>query len=862
MQNYKILNIPKMRLYFEEKQENADNFVSEISFIGGTMLLDGAPVHSYYGKGVHYWERGTERGCMWLRHYGLMGEGFIERVGIRRNFKAGSENIYTLSYTNSEKEEVCLEFTLGVDFDQSGGSMIYCKLNYQQQAIVDYHAGDPEQGILHMSLNKEDNLHIDADFSTLWESVAYLLPAGFYVHDLSMDFDSTYDHVTGTVREAVHDGRSEMSFGLYGRLRDEDVEVLRRRRKRFQMNSAANALLRERFLANVGTDSPCSIDELFGLKEPTSIIKDGKTITGQQQVQNKAVETLYYLAVYHTAEIERDGVKYADIFGINKQYAEERVREISPEILDLLSNEEVKDFLVKYAKVTLGNAVAASQDHELRESLHEVPDAAKRCRNYMSGQSSAHTMSKETGFNIAMTVITKHVYACMVPNLRKYFADGENWGKKLYDYALKRLAMLKTSDLAGTSRITHIAMMLGFLNDKKQNISYKDGSETKTAELTYGAAFYLKVFNMNLAEIAGKVNFDADNHANFLKMMQYVFGVLYDELQKEESDKFMPEILEELKDEMKEFDDMTRESFIDCCLEITEAAMEVLLTVGDLITCITWIGNKYANSPKMYKIGKCVCLAFMSFSLFQCVRMFIDWKDLNWMEQAESICVFVTGVANAGAVLIRWRAVNILMSRSATASEKINAANVLKFGGEDFDVISGMGRAGGTELVETAENAGRYVSSIQTAEGVQAQLTRCTRLFKVFSIVLRIVNVLLLAFTVVMMGFDIAADFKCDRMAAIKSMDILGTVFTGVACILDGVSLVLDLAGVVCNAVPVVGAICMVLGFVFSIVCMIFKAKDRPEPPVVKFIKDEIVPFLKQLDMPTAKAHNILWAIG
>lgn len=858
MQDYKILNIPKMKLYYEKNEKEAADTVPVISFVGGTMLLDQEPVHSYYGNGVYYWEREAEKGCLWLRHFGLMGEGFIERGGIRQNFKAGAETAYSLSYINKDKKEVSLEFILGVDFDQYGGSMTYCKLSYEGERIVDYHPGDEEQGILSMSLTQEGSLHIDADFSTLWSTVSDFLPEGFYVEALCMDFDGTYNHVAGQAKETNQKEGSGKSFSLRGKIKEEAIQKLQKTRKMFRMDSIKNVQLKECFLANAGSESPCSIDQLFCLKPPTSIIQDGKEITGQQQVQNKAAETLYYLAVYHTAELEKDNVKYETLFGINKAYAQERVREVDPLILDLLKDKEVTDFLEKYAKATLGNAIAGSSDAELKKSLQDVSNPSGRCRYYLSDNTSAHSMGKEPGFNTAMRLITKYVYASMVPNLRKYYDSSGNWGKQLYEYSLKRLAMLKAQDLAGTSRLTHIAMMLGFLDDKKQDITYYDGEVEKTVQLTYGSALYLKAFNMNLAEVAGKVVFDTDDRVNFINMMKIVFGVLYDELQKGESDKFAKDIFKELKEEMDQYAQMTKDTFIDSCLEVAEEAMNTALAGGDLLMCISFIGKKYADSPKLNFCGKIVSLSFMAFSLFQCGRMFTDWKKLTWQEQAESVCVFIAGVANAGEVLIRWRSLKILLNPDASVSEKLNAAAVLKYGGENFDVIAGSARAGGTELVEAAQNTSRYVSSIQTQAGFQAQLSKFTKLFRVAEIVLRVVNVLILAFTVVMTGFDIAADFKFDRSKAIKAMDSLNIIFTGAACILEGVSLVLDLAGVVCDAIPVVGAVCMVLGFIFSIVSMILKAKDQPEPPVIRFIKDEIVPFLKTLEEPPADKNYVL----
>lgn len=850
MQNYKILNIPKMKLYYEGEKERTDDAVHTISFVGGTMLLEGEPVHSYYGKGVYYWEREDEKGCLWMRHFGLMGEGFIEKHGVRHNIKAAAETVYSLSYVK-DKKETALEFILGVDFDSAGGSMTYCKLKYGGKIIVDYNPKEKvEQKILNISLTKEGNLHIDVDLSTYWSIFFFEMPQGFYAETLSMNFDATYNNVTGQVKETDQGGGSGKTFDLRGRISEEDIQKLRRTRRMFQMDSTKNRQLKGCFLANVNAVGFCSIDELFSLKAPTSIIEDGKEITGQQQVQRKAVETLYYLAVYHTAQMEEDGVNYETLFGIKKEFAKEQVKNVDPQILSLLKDKEVTDFLEKYAKVSIGNAVASSTDVEMVQALNGVSDPLGRCRYYMSGNTSENSMGKEPGFNTAMTFITKYVYASMVPNLRKYYDSGEDWGKELYEYSIRRLAMLKAQDLAGTSRITHIAMMLGFLNDKKQNITYKDGEEEKTVQLTYGSALYLYAFNMSLAEVADKVIFNTDDHANFINMMKQVFGVLYDELQKEESDKLTQEILKELKEDMSEFKKMTSASYIDSCLEVAEEVMNVAVSGGDLLMCISCIGKKYANNPKMNLSGKMVSLALIAFSLFQSGRMFADWKDLTWEEQAESVCVFIAGVANAGEVLARWKAVKTLLKANASITDKVNAATILKYGGENFDIIAGAAKAGGTELIETAESASRYAASVsfRTQESAMTQLGKFTRFFRVAEIVVRIVNLLILGFTAVMIGLDVAEDFKIDRQGAITAMDTLSLIFTGAAFIVEGVSLILDLVGVVCEAIPVIGAACTVLGLIFNVVSMILKAYDQSKG--IRFIKEKIVPFIRTLAPP------------
>jgi len=856
MQNYKIMNIPKMRICFtdETAQRQYDGRERILSSIGGTLLVDGEPVHSYYGNGMYYWEKDGEKGCIWLRQFGLMGEGFIERDGVRSDFRAVSETGYRLFYTN-DTQDVELTFYVGVSYDASSGSMIYCKLDYGDTRIVDYREGDPEQNILSVSLTKDSNLHIDADLSTLWSAAGDFMPEGFYACTLSMDFDATFNHVTGTVTETTQNGGSGKTFTLKGKMLESDLlSRLRRAHKGFRADSRKSAELKEKFLSGTGNDSPCSIDELFSLKEPSSVTgDDGKEITGQAQVQNKAVETLYYLAVYYTADMKSDkvdNVTYQDLFGITKEYAKSRVSEISDTILDLLDDSDVTDFLMNYANVSIGNSIAKSTDQQLQDAIKDVSDAERRCRYYMSDGSHDGSMEREPGFNTSISLIVKYVYASLVPNLKKYYEDSEDWGKKLYDYAVARMSMLKASDLAGTSRITHIAMMLTFLDDEKHEITYQDGDEQKTVSTTYGAAFYMKAYNLSLAEIADEIDFDSDGHSVFISIMEYVFGVMYDELQKEESDKFSDDILKELKEELSQFSEMTREDFIDSCINVTEETLSAVGTTGDIIQCISTIGKQFADNPSLNFCGKIVSLSLYAFTLFSCANMFADWEELTTEEKAENVCVFISGIANAGNTAVKWKSLKILLDPDSSVADRLNAATRLKFGGEDFDIIAGMGKKNGTDIVETMEDAGRYVSSLQTTEGVDTQLSRFTKVFRVAEITLRIVNVLVLAFSVVITGFDIADDFKYDRSAAIKAMDLLNIMFTGAACILEGVSVSLDLAGVICDAIPVIGAVCMVLGFVFSIISVILKAKDKQEPPVITFIKDKIVPFLKSLAVP------------
>ena len=102
-------------------------------------------------------------------------------------------------------------------------------------------------------------------------------------------------------------------------------------------------------------------------------------------------------------------------------------------------------------------------------------------------------------------------------------------------------------------------------------------------------------------------------------------------------------------------------------------------------------------------------------------------------------------------------------------------------------------------------------------------------------------------------GLDAGAAQRLGDMPAITRQG-KATVFSylnhrGSNCV---AKLVLDLVGVVCDAIPIVGAICMLVGFIFSIAAMI--VKENSDPPMILFIKKEIVPFLKKLPVPPVSA--------
>ncbi|MDR3765930.1 MAG: hypothetical protein Q3Y08_02690 [Butyricicoccus sp.] len=847
MSSYNIRNISRIYLHLAE---SANELAPTLSMVEGAFLVDGKPTNAYYGNKTYYWEQGDASGCLYLDSFGLPLNGFLECKGTRRDFRCDYEIEFQMSYTSSANQEVPMRFCLGREEDETGDGIFYCKFWAKDQLIVDHKKGDPLQTCFQMPVGEE--LCIDLDLSTIWSIGASMMPNGFFVKNLHMVFGATFNDLTGSVTEI--EGPAGGDGGVHNTLKGEVVipeqdQVLYRARAAFQASQQTNARLKENFRKKVGAEPPCSIDELYTIPEPSAVVGDDhKVVTGQQQVQNKSAETLYYLAVYYMADTSSEDVSYADMFGITKEYAKTRVEEISATLLDLVKDTDVQSFLEQYAKATLGNAVAKSSDAQLQKSLDEISDPAGRCAYYMSGTTHDGAMNQNPGFSKAMQQINKYVYSAMSPTLRKYYANGPYWAQKLYDYAVARKVLLKASTIEGMSKVTHLSMILTFLDDQKHEIPYQSGGKTMTASLPYGAALYMQIYNLSMAEMMNNVNFEADGKTTFLQIMENVFGVMYDELAKEKSDKFSDEILKEIKEELAEYGELTRKEFIDQCLNIADEAISGVGAIGDLLQCFSRINKWCAEHPKTLVFGKCAALSMYAFSMFFCAQMFTSWSELNTLQKAEAVGAFLAGAANAGETALRWLSIKTLLNPNASLADKLNAATRLKFGGENFDVIQGIGHVGGTDLVETTENAARYVSSIQSSSGVTTQLSRFTKLFRIGEIALRIVNVVLLALAVVITTLDIIADFKNNRSAAIKALDILDAIGLGAAVILEAVSMTLDLVGVVCDAIPIVGAICMLVGLIFSVAGMIVKAKS--DPPMIRFIKTEIVPFLQNLPVP------------
>ena len=379
-------------------------------------------------------------------------------------------------------------------------------------------------------------------------------------------------------------------------------------------------------------------------------------------------------------------------------------------------------------------------------------------------------------------------------------------------------------------------MMLSFLDDTAHNISYMSNGEEKTEKLTYGAALYAQAFNFSLSTVADSINFSADGKAHYLDVMRILFKTMWEELHNLDQSKITEAIRTELLEGLKEFGEMTQEEYIDTCLAAAEEAMAVAQSMGSLVLAIPAVSKYFSGRPWGGYLAKTASLAMYMFTLSKCIEMFTKWDKLTDSEKVEAIGETVAGVLNTGEVIVRYAALKTLLDPNALPVKKVNAAMRLKYGGENFDIIQGMGAKGQTSIQETVNKAGRYVGSV-TADGRAYSLDCGTKWFKIGSVALRALNLILLAYVTVTLTLDLIKEYALEQVGGNSGCRYAEPYFYRSVIFVEAGSLIIDIAGIVCEAVPVIGAACVILGFVFSIVSLNLKSKDQSEPPQITLLK-------------------------
>ena len=864
------------KLVLHTTPKNSANLLSAkedcITLCNNSVLYNDVPVEAYRKENAVYWEKGDEKGCIWLYFHGLAGHGFIERSGVRQEISVKAEDaVYELTYENGQKKPLTYTFFMGTrNNPKTGGYLLYGKLCLGDTMIMESYQCDEDGNILDGQVDNgffrtsfdKGCLHAELDVSSRWivdvDMVHEILGEDFNLWSASFDFSADYTTISGNVYEQKTSGGITTQGTTY-KLSGHEAGICKQiAAKAITISEERSCQLRQTMdtLKNGST----SLVELYTLPAPN-----------MKEANELATRTLYYLAVYYVADktynCHGTDIAWSNWFGMTKEKARDQIVDVSSKILNLVEGsqavEEVQKFLVKYAEATLSSSYSSSTDATMVASLSGAKQRLKDysycsltdlCSYYLQGDDET-CLSNDPGYNIALEEINKYAYAKLTPGLLKYIEDSNGgWAEKLYNQCLANLQQLRITALSGSTgstEVSHKTMMLNILDSTLHEIC-DDVDGDKKVSMAYGAAVYAKVFNLQLSELADSlgVEFTSVGSDNFVKMMKEIYNILWAELQKETSDYFSKEVLEQLQKMQKEYNDLTQEEFVQGCLDITVAGMELIGEGKTLASLIPKLSTLTQKPGAAYMATVC-SIVFYATSIASLATVFMNWDKATAGEKTEAILTCIQCVANIAASAVKIYDIKVLIDPGASFDEKINSALRLRFDGEEMSTLKGLAKAkgGSDEFVDAIEDIGKqYGTQISETTGESAQVSKATKLFRIGEIFIRALNLLLMGFMTVMAAIEIAKEAKEGGYTTTVSLEIVSTTLMAVSCVCEAIAFAGDILGMTCSVIPVIGAVAALAGIVFQIVA---NALRKPINPIAEFVKNTLVPFLNELAIPS-----------
>lgn len=649
-------------------------------------------------------------------------------------------------------------------------------------------------------------------------------------------------------------------------------ETLQNRNRNFREDKHVCARLKENCLAGGFNDPPLSVDDLFTLAAPPQLqIEDPDNpgsfivVDGQQYVHQKSTEILSYLAAYYTADITSSDkqISYSDLYGYTKEYAESQICQVSPSIipeieaeLDEKENRYVVDFLKKFSDIILSSSYAGSENEYIQKGFKTVTKPVERCQYYMSDDHMG-AMQNEKGYYVAMSIVDRYVYMNLVPRLEAYCANKDvNWAEELYYTAIDRLIMLQLQAIGGSNRAPHLSKMLTILDsqshvlkESKQGKPIKD-DDGKEVEMPYGPALYAQLFNMSLAQIGNSFQ-GPDDEENYLKIMEVVFGDLYDKI----STGNVSDIPEDVLRELQEMLQQDRETYVINQLCMLEEFLTFASISKNLVSSITLYAS---DKSMMSKITLCSIYVMIGASFYS---VFSQWDTLTDAEKAEGILSCLCCVIGTAREALIWNSVSKLMDPATPVAERTQAAYRLKYGGTEFDAIKNAIPQDPNNPYDLAQRLDKtskqYSLGIKDPAGIKVKLSFCSKVFVCVEITFQMLNVLLMGFAFIMSSLSLKTLFKYDYSTALRTVAIINTVLLGVSFVLGVADFAIKFSSValasnIASMIPGLSLGVFLLSLAFTIVEMILKDKET-KPPIQLIIEEHLVKTVAALAEPPEK---------
>lgn len=879
------LGFPKLKYHL--MPENSENNLlkgiqNELIYDTGDVILGNEIQQTYQKDNALYWENSKEKGCVWTYYNGLAGHGKIRRNGLEQEVTVQADDVeYDICYRNGN----LVKYTIAMGtrkHPKTGGFIIYGCLylnrdgekikiieSYQCDENGMMKPGEVDNGFFKTSL-QERCLQLQIDCTSIWFDAAL-------VHEL---YGADFNLWSATLKLNLDCSCIEEGIVFEQGTSDEGVTTMGGKFTVIKTKSCFSTALPEKPRRALKTDTVRLADSMLAMGNAPMSITQLYTLPApnMKEANEEAIHVLYYLSVYYVSEKEYTlggyTYKWNEWFGIPKETAKEEIIAVNKKILGLVDGEKavdsVKKFLEKYAEIMLSYSYVNSREPDILKAFSTIRETLQKkasycslqelCAYYMEGDGE-ETLSADPGYIYAMEEINKYTYAKLTRGLEAYIEDSAGlWGQKLYeqcDTNIQQLRIVTLTSSDGSTEVSHKCMMLSVLDTELHMISNSEIKEDKAVSMTYSAAIYAKLFNLQLAEMANNLgieflcpeDMDSDTAAKYRhEIMTQVFGCLWDELHQENSNYFSKEV----KDQFKEFAEasakVAKETYIQHCLDITEYSLQLLNSGTSIISLLPKI-NTFANQQnKCTLAAPIVSIVTYAMSMASLSTVFMDWKAATPVEKTEAVLICIQGVANISISAAKIADMRILLG-NASPEQKIHAATRLRYGGTDLDVLKSMGSANNCDVDGLMENAGkRYYAEVKDSGHASARAKFATKFFKIAEIAVRVLNIIIMGFMAVVSAIQIDKDVRENGYTTSAYLSIISTSMMCISFICEGVTLVLDIIGVSCSFVPIVGAVAAFVGLVFSITASSLQVQKNP---VVEFAKSYLVPFLNELPIPS-----------
>lgn len=429
------------------------------------------------------------------------------------------------------------------------------------------------------------------------------------------------------------------------------------------------------------------------------------------------------------------------------------------------------------------------------------------------------------------------------------------WAKQMYDYCtteptLTGVALQNTMD--GRKRITQLTTILHILDPLTRL------PRGTTRSVSYASALYEAITNVRLSKVISSAT--PTNKQDMIDFLTEFFRQYFQSML--QGSQWDANIRATVK---AEIDELLQEQGVNDVNAMVANMGTVIADTVDIFIRLkdepfasilaTW-GKKY---PKLGKFGRALTISFYALSLVNTIQNFLQWKTLKPQEKVQVITNLVDVMASMFSDIANYKAAATLASDTASVSDRLDAVEAIEDLAVDhppLDTAPQLAEGFPNEVPEVDPEAlmvqnGRAVAEdLSAGDDLATASSRWVGIAKVSDGFAKGFAIIGLGAALVCTGFQIQNDFDTGQSPAIKTLDILQEISTGVSFLAESGAGIAMLAGAeVCSAIPVIGIVAAVVGVIISLVVMFMPRKPDPSPAAI-FVDNHCKAFLTTLQAP------------